>query len=43
MGKKKKEGKKRAKYGFNIHALSDASVRYTSSLEIYAGKQPQGA
>jgi hypothetical protein len=30
-------------YGFKIHALSDARVWYTSSLETYAGKQLQEA
>lgn len=33
---------KPAKYGIKIQALSDAITFYTSKLEIYTGKQPEG-
>lgn len=33
---------KPAKYGIKIYALVDAKTFYTSNLEIYAGKQPEG-
>lgn len=33
---------KPAKYGVKLFALVDARMSYTSNLEIYAGKQPEG-
>lgn len=33
---------KPAKYGIKIYALVDSKSFYTSNLEVYAGKQPQG-
>lgn len=33
---------KPAKYGLKIYALNDAKTFYTSSIEIYCGKQPPG-
>lgn len=33
---------KPAKYGIKIYALVDARTFYTSNLEVYAGKQPNG-
>lgn len=34
---------KPAKYGIKIFALVDSKMFYTSNLEIYAGKQPEGS
>lgn len=33
---------KPAKYGIKIYALVDSKSFYTSNLEVYAGKQPEG-
>ena len=33
---------KPAKYGIKIFALCDAKMHYTSNLEVYVGKQPEG-